>query len=170
MRWLWRECAGPRRKPLCGFAVAGRVPVICRAKAGRRYLMQRFEYKVVPAPRRGEKARGVKTTKERFALALSTVMNEMGAAGWDYVRADSLPCDERSGLTGTKTSFQNMLVFRREIPAEASRAPGFSRRAAAAPVQSPLQVPVEATVQTPVQPGSAAAEPPALVAAPPVVA
>ena len=80
--------------------------------------MQRFEYKVVPAPRRGEKARGVKTTEERFALALTQLMNALGREGWDYVRADALPCDERVGLTGTKTSFQNMLVFRRPIAAE----------------------------------------------------
>lgn len=79
--------------------------------------MQRYEYRVIPAPRRGEKARGVKTTEERFALALTTLMNRMGAEGWDYVRAEALPCDERAGLTGgTKTSFQNMLVFRRALP------------------------------------------------------
>lgn len=79
--------------------------------------MQRYEFQVVPAPRRGEKARGVKTTEERFALALTMLMNKMGAEGWDYVRADTLPVDERSGLTGTKTSFHNMLVFRRVIEA-----------------------------------------------------
>ena len=77
--------------------------------------MPRYEYKVIPAPRRGEKARGVKTTEDRFALALTGVMNTLGAEGWEYVRADTLPVDERSGLTGTKTSFQNLLVFRREI-------------------------------------------------------
>ena len=78
--------------------------------------MNRFEYKVVPAPRRGEKLRGVKTTEDRFALALTNLMNALGAEGWDYVRADALPCDERAGLTGgIKTSFQNMLVFRRAL-------------------------------------------------------
>ena len=86
--------------------------------------MQRFEFKVIPAPRRGEKARGVKTTEERFALALTTLMNQLGAEGWDYVRADALPCEERAGLTGTKTTFQNVLVFRRVIgQAEAEPAP-----------------------------------------------
>lgn len=83
--------------------------------------MPRYEFKVIPAPRRGEKARGVKTTEERFALALTALMNELGAEGWDYVRADTLPVDERSGLTGTKTTFQNLLVFRREIAADAVR-------------------------------------------------
>ena len=80
--------------------------------------MQRFEYKVVPAPRRGEKARGVKSTEERFALGLTHLMNAMAAEGWDYVRAEALPCDERAGLTGTRTTFQNVLVFRRALAAE----------------------------------------------------
>lgn len=77
--------------------------------------MQRFEYKVIPAPKRGEKARGVRTTEERFALALTHVMNDLGAQGWDYVRADALPCDERVGLTGSRTVFLNVLVFRRVL-------------------------------------------------------
>ncbi|MFN3722898.1 MAG: DUF4177 domain-containing protein [Paracoccaceae bacterium] len=77
--------------------------------------MTRFEFKVVPAPRRGEKLRGVKTTEDRFALTLTQLMNSLGAEGWDYVRADTLPCDERAGLTGTKTTYQNMLVFRRPV-------------------------------------------------------
>jgi hypothetical protein len=79
--------------------------------------MQRFEYKVIPAPRRGEKARGVKTTEDRFAYALTQLMNQLGAEGWDYVRADALPCEERVGLTGSRTTFQNVLVFRRIIGA-----------------------------------------------------
>lgn len=112
--------------------------------------MQRFEYHVVPAPRRGEKARGLKTTEDRFALALTQLMNQLGAEGWDYVRADALPCDERSGLTGTKTSYQNMLVFRRVIetpppvevavtaPITASRAPVVPEPAA--PALPPLKL------------------------------
>ena len=82
--------------------------------------MQRFEYKVIPAPKRGEKARGVKTTEDRFAHALTLLMNELGAEGWDYVRADALPCEERVSLTGTKTTFQNVLVFRRVVAAAVS--------------------------------------------------
>ena len=78
--------------------------------------MLRYEYKVVPAPRRGEKAKGVKTTPDRFAYALSQMMNRMGQEGWEYQRADTLPCDERVGLTGTKTTFQSLLVFRRALP------------------------------------------------------
>ena len=85
--------------------------------------MIRYEFKVIPAPRRGEKARGLKTTEERFAQAMTTLMNTLGREGWDYVRADTLPVDERAGLTGTKTSYQNMLVFRRPLSEEAAAEP-----------------------------------------------
>ena len=44
--------------------------------------------------------------------------------------ADTLPCEERSGLTGSTSTFQNMLVFRREI----SGAAHFSTERTAAPV------------------------------------
>jgi hypothetical protein len=84
--------------------------------------MLQYEFKVMPAPRRGEKARGVKTTEERYALALTTLMNDLGREGWDYVRADMLPVDERAGFTGTKTTYQHMLVFRRVIEARAKAA------------------------------------------------
>ena len=77
--------------------------------------MLRFEYKVVPAPRKGEKSRGARTTPDRFALALTTLMNRLGQDGWEYLRADTLPCDERVGLTGSKTTFQSLMVFRREL-------------------------------------------------------
>ncbi len=91
--------------------------------------MTRYEYKVVPAPAQGRKAKGVRDTAGRFALALETLMNELGAQGWDYVRSDTLPCEERTGLTGRTTTFQNMLVFRRPIPAaedEVEAAPAIS--------------------------------------------
>lgn len=77
--------------------------------------MTGFEYKVVPAPMRGLKARGVKGTPARFANALQTVMNDLGAQGWEYQRTDTLPVEERQDLTGKTTTFQNMLVFRRTI-------------------------------------------------------
>ncbi|KMW57770.1 hypothetical protein AIOL_002738 [Candidatus Rhodobacter oscarellae] len=77
--------------------------------------MARYEYKVVPAPRKPGKIKGVKGTDNRFAHELSALMNEYGADGWEYQRTDTLPCEERSGLTGRTTTFQNMLVFRRAL-------------------------------------------------------
>lgn len=88
--------------------------------------MLRFEYKVVPSPRKGEKAHGAKTTPDRFALTLTTLMNKLGQDGWDYLRADTLPCDERVGFTGSKTTFQSMLVFRRALTEGAEVPAGLS--------------------------------------------
>jgi hypothetical protein len=75
--------------------------------------MRKFEYKAMPAPHQGKKARGVKTTGDRFALSMTDALNEMAEEGWEYVRAETLPCDERKGLTGTQTTYQNILIFRR---------------------------------------------------------
>ena len=82
--------------------------------------MRKFEYKAIPAPHQGTKARGVKSTGDRFALSMTELLNEMAAEGWEYVRAETLPCDERKGLTGTQTTYQNILIFRK---LEASVAP-----------------------------------------------
>lgn len=84
----------------------------------------RFEYMVVPAPTRGKKVKGVKGAASRFAHALSEVMNEHATAGWEYLRTDTLPAEERTGLTGRTTVFQNMLVFRRAVSAEADAVAG----------------------------------------------
>jgi hypothetical protein len=125
--------------------------------------MQRFEYKVIPAPKRGEKARGVKTTEDRFAYALTQLMNQLGAEGWDYVRADALPCEERSGLTGTKTTFQNMLVFRRQVGAASAEDRPATRlllndpMPAPAPRLGPAEAPMPASTPS-VGPAKLAAE------------
>ena len=79
--------------------------------------MSKYEYKVVPAPKKGQRGKGLRSTESRFANALQVVMNEHGAEGWEYQRTDTLPCEERSGLTGKTNAFQNMLIFRRELGA-----------------------------------------------------
>lgn len=112
-----------------------------------------YEYKVVPAPHRGERAKGVKGTEARFALSLGNTINAQAAEGWEYVRAETLPCEERSGLTGKTTTFMNMLVFRRAVEV-------------AAPVEVPVETPVVVsddaeTGDEPVMNGSADSETPA---------
>lgn len=112
-----------------------------------------YEYKVVPAPHRGERAKGVKGTEARFALSLGNTINAQAAEGWEYVRAETLPCEERSGLTGKTTTFMNMLVFRRAVEV-------------AAPVEVPVETPAVVsenaeTVEEPVMNGSADTETPA---------
>lgn len=83
--------------------------------------MTTFEYTVIPAPDRGEKTRGARNTPTgRYALALSNELNRMAAEGWEYLRAEILPTEERSGLTGRSTVYHNLLVFRRGVAVEAA--------------------------------------------------
>lgn len=80
--------------------------------------MQAYEYKVIPAPRRGKSAKGVRGGEAKFAHALNDLMNTWGAEGWEYLRAETLPAEERSGLTSRTTVYHNMLVFRRALAPE----------------------------------------------------
>ncbi|WP_341211872.1 DUF4177 domain-containing protein [uncultured Limimaricola sp.] len=75
--------------------------------------MTAYDYRVVPAPKRGIKERGLKTAEDRYANALQSTINEMGAKGWEYQRAETLPCEERQGLRGRSTVYHSVLVFRR---------------------------------------------------------
>ena len=77
--------------------------------------MERYEYKVIPAPEKGLKAKGIKTPEARFAHALELAMNELGIEGWEYWRAECLPATERAGLTSSKVTERHLLVFRRML-------------------------------------------------------
>lgn len=117
--------------------------------------MQQHEYTVIPAPARGEKTRGARTGAERFAHALTVEINRMAAAGWEYIRAETLPCEERSGLTSRTTVYHNVLVFRRRLPslAAAPEPEATPRAAPAAPLapvaESPAAAPVPAAESRP---------------------
>lgn len=108
----------------------------------------RYEYTVIAAPSRGEKAKGAKTPADRFALSLTAELNRMAAEGWDYVRAETLPSEERSGLTGRSTVYHNVLVFRRaaaELETAADALPAEKPQpeypVAATPVRPPEKTP-----------------------------
>lgn len=83
--------------------------------------MGSYEYKVVPAPVKGMKGRGIRGPEGRFAHSLEHVMNEMAAEGWEYQRAETLPAEEKTGLVGAaQTVYRNVLVFRRARSADLS--------------------------------------------------
>ena len=84
--------------------------------------MKVYEYKVVPAPTKGTKAKGVKGPEARFSLSIETLLNEVAAEGWEYQRAETLPSIERAGLTSTTTEWRNVLIFRRPLEDEQSAA------------------------------------------------
>ena len=75
--------------------------------------MPRYEYKVVPAPSKGLKGKGVRGAEARCFFAIQELMNGMAGYGWEYQRAETLPSIERSGFAGTTTAWRNVLIFRR---------------------------------------------------------
>lgn len=116
-----------------------------------------YDYKVIPAPARAQKLKGLKTTPERFAHLLSETLNQWAAEGWEYLRAETLPCEERKGLTGWRMTTQTILVLRRprsqEEPARLSALSAASLRAEPAAPTPSLRAEREAPVlRAPVPP------------------
>ena len=74
-----------------------------------------LEYKVVPAPSRTGKVKGLKTSAERFAHMLSGALNAEAHGGWRFVRTETLTCEERSALGRIKTSTQTVMIFARPL-------------------------------------------------------
>lgn len=76
--------------------------------------MTHYDYKVVPAPRRAKKIKGVRAPEELFALTLTEAINEVARQGWEYVRAEHLPAEASRGWFRTAShGEQTVLVFRR---------------------------------------------------------
>lgn len=75
--------------------------------------MSPHEYLALPAPRRGQKVKGLKTPAERYAHELTSLLNELAVEGWEYWRSECLPSEERKGLTGTAVVQNHLLIFRR---------------------------------------------------------
>ncbi|MEX0305999.1 MAG: DUF4177 domain-containing protein [Ruegeria sp.] len=119
--------------------------------------MQRYEYKVVPAPQKGTKAKGVKTPEGRFATSIEQLLNQMGQDGWEYQRAELLPSEERSGLTGSTTNWRNVLVFRRALTMDVSQAE--TPEADCTPTAHPVPGPQEVLATPPAAPAPISEEP-----------
>ena len=110
--------------------------------------MPDYEYNVVPAPKKGLKGKGLKTLEARYANAMMTTMNELAAEGWEYLRSDTLPCEERTGLRGRNTTFQNMLVFRRALPNAATLETTSTTQAAAPTAVQTADIPPQTQANT----------------------
>lgn len=77
--------------------------------------MPQYEYRVIAAPTRGVRTKGISSAEARFSHALEEMMNTMASEGWEYQRAETLPSVERTGLASTATMWRNVLVFRRIV-------------------------------------------------------
>jgi hypothetical protein len=127
--------------------------------------MTAYEYKVVPAPVKGQKARGVRGAEARFAYALQQVMNTLGADGWEYQRTDTLPSEERSGLASSTTTYRNVMVFRRARKDDLSafkpqllEHPRTQKLPAPAPEPAVISATSDVKIHAPITPVSAASE------------
>lgn len=91
--------------------------------------MTYYDYKVVPAPRRARKVKGVSAAHDLFALTLTEAINEVARQGWEYCGSETLTSEAPSGwFRRGSVEDQSVLVFRR--PRE-----HLSPRLAAAPVE-----------------------------------
>jgi hypothetical protein len=76
--------------------------------------MTYYDYKVVPAPKRAKRVKGVHGVEELFALTLTEAINEVARQGWEYVRAEHMPAESPGGwFRGPAAGEQTVLVFRR---------------------------------------------------------
>ncbi len=99
-----------------------------------------YEYKVVPTPAPPRKTPGVKGAEAKFAYGLEAAMNTYATDGWEYLRADILPSEERRGFRSTQTVYRTVLVFRRAIAAPISDRADDSQALATPQPQSEPQI------------------------------
>lgn len=97
-----------------------------------------FEYKCVGAPERPKRLRGTWSRSDRVALAMQEIIGAEAVDGWEYMRTDIVPVEEKAGFFGrTHEAHRAVLVFRRESvvarPARPALAPAQVRTVAAAP-------------------------------------
>ncbi len=116
--------------------------------------MGKYEYKVLPAPRRAKRARGVKGEPARFAHAITELMNVEAAEGWEYVKSETLPMEAKTGVfKGRAETFQTLLVFRRTLESDEGEIVSVTP-AVSAPMTPIAPVPTQTTAPT-----AAAAQP-----------
>lgn len=76
--------------------------------------MTHYDYKVIPAPKKLKRVKGVSGADELFAVTLTDVINEVARQGWEYVRAERLPAEPPRGwLRAAQAEELAVLVFRR---------------------------------------------------------
>lgn len=118
-----------------------------------------YEYQVIPAPRKAKGGRGLRGNDAKFAAAISGIMNDMAKEGWQFYRSETLPCDERQGLTGRVTRYHSVLVFQRwHPPARTEEEPGPTKLASEEDPESDASA--QPAAQTQAQPEAQANEHP----------
>lgn len=95
--------------------------MLCQ-EALRETAEMEFEYKVVGAPEKGRRRRGARTRSDRVAAAFEDVLREEVVDGWEYLRTDLVPVEEKPGLLRRREEVHRaVMVFRRPLRADAPR-------------------------------------------------
>ena len=80
-----------------------------------------YEYRVIPAPRRLKRIKGMSSTAEIFAATLTESINAEARGGWEYVRSESLTAEEPAGwFRRAAIVEETMMIFRRPLAHHAS--------------------------------------------------
>lgn len=107
--------------------------------------MTYYDYKVVPAPRRARKVKGISGAPDLFALTLAEAINEVARQGWEYCGSETLTSEAPGGwFRRGSVEEQAMLVFRRpreHLSPRLAAAPVEPAMAPAEPLASPLDPP-----------------------------
>lgn len=76
--------------------------------------MSQYDYKVVPAPRRLKRIRGVNSPGELCAATLAETLNAVAREGWEYLRADQVAAAQEGGwFRRGREVVETVLIFRR---------------------------------------------------------
>ena len=77
--------------------------------------MTYYDYKVIPAPRRAKRMKGVHAPEEMFAHLLTDTINEQARQGWEYLGSETLPAEAPRGWFRRALHEElSVLVFRRQ--------------------------------------------------------
>ena len=78
-----------------------------------------YEYKCVGAPEKGKRKRGAKTRSDRVANAMEIAIQAEATDGWEYLRTDLVPIEERGGMFKRPQEVHRaVLIFRRPLARE----------------------------------------------------
>ena len=104
-----------------------------------------FEYKCVGGPERPKRLRGTGSRSDRVALAMQEIISAEAVDGWEYLRTDLVPVEEKPGLfSRTQEVHRAVLIFRREGAAAARPArPAAAQLRGVGPAPEP-EVPLQA--------------------------
>lgn len=76
--------------------------------------MTYYDYKVVPAPKRVKKIKGISAAPDLFALTLTEAINEVARQGWEYYCSESITVQAPGGwFKRGAIEEQVVLIFRK---------------------------------------------------------